>query len=77
MKKGIDKPRPVTEADVGLKGLVAFMGSTASERAQDRFNLAERERELAIVLRELAQVRLQLARFEAFANAPSPSPSLH
>jgi hypothetical protein len=51
-----------------------------NERAQHRFNPAEKERELAIVLRELAEARLELARrdtAEGFANAPSPSTSLH
>ena len=48
-----------------------------SDRAQHRFDLAEKERELAIVLHELAEVRLELVRFEVFASAPSPSPSLH
>jgi hypothetical protein len=47
------------------------------ERAQNRFNLAQKEEELPLVLRELAEARLQLARFEAFANAPSPSAMLH
>ena len=32
------------------------------ERAQHRYNLAEKERELALVLRELAEARLELAR---------------
>jgi hypothetical protein len=47
-----------------------------SERAKYRFNMAEKERELALVLRELAEARLELARrdrIEAFARAPSPS----
>ena len=48
-----------------------------AERAQHQYNLSVKEQELALVLRELAEVRLQLAKFEAFANAPSPSPSLH
>jgi hypothetical protein len=41
---------------------------------------AEKDKELAVALRELAEVRLELARrdpAEAFANAPSPSASLH
>ena len=47
---------------------------------QHRFDMAEKERELAILLRELAEARLELARRDtakAFARAPSPSPSLH
>jgi ribosomal protein L29 len=50
------------------------------ERAQHAFNLAENERELKAALRELAEVRCELARrdrSEAFARAPSPSTSLH
>ena len=47
------------------------------ERAQHRYNLAEKEREQAVVLRELAEVRLERARFEAFVHAPSPRTSLH
>ena len=45
------------------------------ERAQHRYNLAEKERELALVLRELAEARLELARrdrIEAFARAAEP-----
>jgi hypothetical protein len=40
----------------------------------------KKERELTAALRELAEVRYELAerdREEAFANAPSPSTSLH
>jgi hypothetical protein len=51
-----------------------------SERAQHRFNLAEKDRELAVALRELAEARYELARrdrIEAFARAPSPSAMLH
>jgi hypothetical protein len=50
------------------------------ERAQHRFDLAEKDRELALVLRELAEARYELARRDtaaAFANAPSPSAMLH
>src|SRR5215471_13281339 len=78
VKKGIDKPRPVTEADVGPKGLVV-QEQLQSERAQHRFNLAEKERELAVAL-ELAEARPELARrdrIEAFARAPSPSAVMH
>jgi hypothetical protein len=51
-----------------------------SERAQHRFNLAEKEQEIAILLRELAEVRLELARrdgSEAFVRAPSPNTMMH
>ena len=34
--------------------------------------MSVKEQELALVLRELAEVRLELARIEAFASAPSP-----
>jgi hypothetical protein len=50
------------------------------ERAQHQFNLVEKEREIAILLRELAEARYELARRDtaaAFANAPSPSAMLH
>jgi hypothetical protein len=39
--------------------------------------MSVKEQELALVLRELAEVRLELARIEAFASAPSPSAMLH
>jgi hypothetical protein len=51
-----------------------------SERAQHAFNLAEKQRELTIALKELAEVRYELARREtqeAFARAPSPSAMMH
>jgi hypothetical protein len=48
-----------------------------NERAQHRFNLAKNERELALALRELAELWLKLARIEAFASAPSPSTLLY
>jgi hypothetical protein len=44
-----------------------------AKRAQHRLNLAEKERELAIALREVAELRLKLAQIEAFAVIPSPS----
>jgi uncharacterized protein involved in exopolysaccharide biosynthesis len=47
------------------------------ERAQHSFDLAEKEQEVAILLRELAEVRRQLAQFEIFAVMPSPSASVH
>jgi hypothetical protein len=47
------------------------------ERAQHRYNMFVKEQELALVLRELAEARLELARIEALASAPSPSASLH
>jgi hypothetical protein len=56
-----------------------LQGPFRIERAQHRFNLAEKERELALVLRELAEARLELARdtVDAFARAPSPSNMMH
>jgi hypothetical protein len=63
------------------------MKSTANEasqlkaaRAQAAAGLAEKQRELAIALKELADVRYELARrdtAEAFAKAPSPSTMMH
>jgi hypothetical protein len=50
------------------------------ERAQHAFNRTENERGLKAALRELAEVRYELARrdrSETFARAPSPSTSLH
>jgi len=38
------------------------------ERAQHAFDLAEKENEIAIHLRELAQARLELARFESLRD---------
>jgi hypothetical protein len=43
-------------------------------------DIAEKDRELALVVGELAEARYELARRDtaaAFANAPSPSTSLH
>lgn len=51
-----------------------------TERAQHRFNMAEQQKELAIALRELAELRLELARRDreaAFAAAPNLSGTLH
>jgi hypothetical protein len=48
-----------------------------AERAQHRCALTLKEQELAEALRELAEARFQLARIEAFANAPSPSAMLY
>jgi hypothetical protein len=47
------------------------------ERAQHRYNMSVKEQELALVLRELAEVRLKLAWLEAFAVAPRPSAMMH
>ena len=58
--------------------LLFLQDQLRSERAQHRFNLAERERELALVLRELAEERLELARWDTIeALARARSPSLH
>ena len=51
-----------------------------AEREQHAFNLAEMEKEKAILSRELLQTRYELARrnvVDAFANAPSPSAMTH
>lgn len=51
-----------------------------AERAQHRFNPAEKERELTILLKELSELRYELAHrdtFDAFARAPSPSRMMH
>jgi hypothetical protein len=51
-----------------------------SQRAQHAFNLAEKQRELTTALKELAEVRYELAnrdREEAFARAPTPSAMVH
>lgn len=48
--------------------------------AQNRFNMAERDREIVKLLREIAELRYQLAHrdtLDAFARAPSPSVRLH
>jgi ferritin len=47
---------------------------------QIKFNAAEHEREIAILLRDLMQARCELARrdmIDAFAGAPSPSEMKH
>ena len=49
------------------------------ERAQHAYNM-QKEQELALVLRELAEARYELAKRDtvlAFAAAPSPSTRLH
>ena len=51
-----------------------------AERAQHAFNVAELERQLLVLLRELAEARLEIARRnrrETFAAAPSPSGMMH
>ena len=50
------------------------------ERSQYRYDLAEKEKEIAILLRELGEARYELARRdrgEAFTRAPSPSAMKH
>jgi len=49
-------------------------------KEQLKFNAAEYERQIAVLLRDLMQARCELARgdlVDAFANAPSPSAMLH
>jgi ribosomal protein L9 len=51
-----------------------------AQLAQLRYNLAVKEEELALMLRELAEARLELARrdtIDALARAPSPSTMMH
>jgi type IV pilus biogenesis protein CpaD/CtpE len=51
-----------------------------AERTQHAFKLAEKQRELTVALKELAEVRYQLAQrdtLDAFAKAPSPSSMMH
>jgi hypothetical protein len=51
-----------------------------SERTKSAAKLAEKQRELTAALRDLAEARYQLAQrdtLDAFAQAPSPSKSLH
>jgi uncharacterized protein YqfA (UPF0365 family) len=48
----------------------------AQLQEQIRFNAAEHEREIAVLLRDLMQAKYELARrdmIDAFAGAPSPS----
>jgi hypothetical protein len=52
------------------------------ERLQEqlKFNAAEHEREIAVLLRDLMQAKFELAHrdlVDAFANAPSPSAMKH
>ena len=47
---------------------------------QLKFNAAEHEREIAVLLRDLMQAKFELARrdmIDAFAGAPSPSEMKH
>jgi hypothetical protein len=51
-----------------------------AERKQHAFNIAELERQVATLLKDLLQARLELARrnmVDAFASAPSPSAMTH
>jgi Skp family chaperone for outer membrane proteins len=70
--RGRHSARPASLAD-------QLQEQLRSERAQHRFNLAEKERELTAALRELAEARYEIAkrdRKNAFSGAPSPSTSL-
>jgi hypothetical protein len=51
-----------------------------AEREQHAFDVAEMQKSIDMLLRDLAQARYELARrnmVEAFANAPSPSARVH
>ena len=51
-----------------------------AERKQHAFNVAELEKQITTLLRDLMQARYELARrnmVDAFANAPSPSAMMH
>jgi hypothetical protein len=51
-----------------------------AEREQHAFDVAELEKSIAMLLRDLAQARYELARrdmIDAFAKAPSPSAMTH
>jgi hypothetical protein len=46
-------------------------------RAQHAFNCAEYEKQIALLLRDLAEAKYGLARRDALASAPSPSAMIH
>jgi hypothetical protein len=51
-----------------------------TERKQHAFNVGELEQQNALLIRDLAQARLELARrnmIDSFASAPSPSAMMH
>src|SRR5262249_49938037 len=51
-----------------------------AEREQHAFDVAELEKKIAMLLRDLMQARYELARrnmVDAFASAPSPSAMMH
>jgi hypothetical protein len=51
-----------------------------AERKQHAFDVAESEKQIAILLRDLMQAKYELAQrnmIDAFANAPSPSAMMH
>jgi hypothetical protein len=51
-----------------------------AERAKHRYNMAEKEHELTVALKELAEARYELAKRDretAFTRAPSPSTMMH
>jgi multidrug resistance efflux pump len=51
-----------------------------AEREQHAFDVAELEKQIATLLRDLMQAKYELARrnlADKFINTPSPSPSVH
>jgi len=51
-----------------------------AERKQHAFDVAESEKQIAILIRDLMQAKYELAQrnlVDAFANAPSPSAMMH
>jgi len=51
-----------------------------AEREQHAFNVAELEKQIAMLLRDLMQARYELARrnmIDAFTSTPSPSAMMH
>ena len=51
-----------------------------AERKQHAFGVAESEKQIAILIRDLMQAKYELAQrnlVDAFANAPSPSAMMH
>jgi ribosomal protein S4 len=52
----------------------------AEERNQNAFNTAEMQRQIGMLLREIAELRLEIARRDreaSFANLPVPSGMMH
>ena len=80
LKGKIDRAALIFARTSALRSTSETIDQLQAQLAQLRYNLAVKEEELALMLRELAEARLELARrdtIEVLARAPSPSAMLH